>query len=578
MPKEILVNVEAAETRAAVIEDGVLVDFLVERAGHQRHVGNIYKGRVENVLPGMEAAFIDIGLEKNAFLYAGDVIVSPDEREFDDMPHEKARSIRDLVREGQEIIVQVAKEPIGTKGPRVVTHITLPGKYVVLMPTVDYIGVSRRIPDEEERARLKAIAHSIKPKRMGLIVRTAAESRDEKDLIQELHFLIKLWRRIQSRSRRAKAPCLLHQDYDLIYRIIRDLFSENADTLIIDNAAEYGKAIELLRILSPHRAGRVKLYHNDGISLFEAYGIENEVDKALRRKVWLDCGGYLIFDQTEALLSIDVNTGRYIGSSNLADTVLKTNLEAATEIAHQLRLRNAGGIIIIDFIDMDSEEDRKKVLQRLEDALKADKTKTSILGFTQLGLIEMTRKKTRPSLQDILERACPYCDGRGRVLSEETIALRAEREIKRVARSTKKPAMLIEVHPTVASLLIGTGGANLARVEQETGKFIYVKGSIDMHVEDIDIAFVGTKEEVEARAIPVKAGDVIDVEIEEPHASNPRDGICRLEGYIVDVEGGGALVGSTARVEITRVFRTYARARLIDNAIGSGSDANGVYA
>ncbi|HHY47004.1 MAG TPA: Rne/Rng family ribonuclease [Firmicutes bacterium] len=567
--KEILVNVEAAETRAAVIEDGILVDFQVERVGHQRYVGNIYKGRVENVLPGMEAAFVDIGLEKNAFLYVGDATAVIDDKEIgeDEIPREKVRTIRDILRPGQEILVQIVKEPIGTKGPRVVTHFTLPGKYVVLMPTLDYVGVSRRIESDEERARLRALAYSLKPRRMGLIVRTAAEGREEKDLAQEIGFLTRLWRRIQARNRRTRAPYLLHRDYDLIYRIVRDLFSEDTEAFIIDDETEYEKAVDLLKMLSPHLVSRVKLYDRPQ-PLFEFYNIEGEIEKALRRKVWLDCGGYLIFDQTEAFLSIDVNTGRYTGTSNLADTVLKTNLEAATEIAHQLRLRNAGGIILIDFIDMESDEDRRRVIERLQEALKKDKTKASVLGFTQLGLVEMTRKKTRESLSDTLERHCPYCDGRGRVLSEETVALKAEREIKRIAATTDKPAMLVVVHPMVASLLIGTGGANLARIEQETGKSIYVKGSLEAHIEDVEIAFLGTREEVEARAIPVRPGDVIDVEIEEPHASNPRDGITRLEGYIVDVEGGGGLVGSTARVQITKVFRTYARARLVGDMEG----------
>lgn len=561
--KEIIVNVENAETRAAVLENGKLVEIQIERPNNQRYVGNIYKGRVENVLPGMQAAFVNIGLERNAFLYVEDAVSVRNGKDADleDLPPLRGRSIEDVVRENQEIIVQITKEPIGTKGARVVTQVTLPGRYVVLMPTVEWVGVSRRIESEEERARLKRIAQAVRPRGMGLIIRTVAEGRDEKDLAQEVGFLVKLWRKIQARARRLRAPVLLHQDYDLIYRFIRDLFTEDVDHFVIDDVDEYNKAIELLNLISPHLIDRVELFKKRE-EVFDYYGIEEEIEKALRRKVWLDCGGYLIFDQTEALTSIDVNTGRFIGSTNLADTVLKTNLDAAAEIAHQLRLRNIGGIIVIDFIDMESESDRQKVIQRLEDELKKDKTKATVLGFTHLGLVEMTRKKTKQGLIDLLQRSCPYCDGRGRILSEETLALKVEREIKRIGRETDAEAMLIAVHPSVASLVIGIGGSNLARIEEETGKSIFVKGSLDLHTEEIDVIALGTRGEIERKALPVSAGDVIDVEVEEPHATNANDGIARIEGYIIDIDGGGKMVGKRIRVEITKVFRTYARARL----------------
>ncbi|MGE5574243.1 MAG: Rne/Rng family ribonuclease [Bacteroidota bacterium] len=568
MSKEIVVNVRPVESRAAVIEDGHLVEIQIERQAHQRYVGNIYNGRVENVLPGMQAAFVDVGLERNAFLYVEDALKAREGR-FDDLDVEdlKALSIKDVLKEGQQIIVQITKEPIGTKGARVVTQVTLPGRNVVLMPTVDYVGVSRRISNDEERSRLKKIAARAKPRGCGVIVRTAAEGKDEKEISQEIGFLAKLWRRIKTKARRAPAPALLHRDYDLIYRIMRDLLSDDVDQFIVDDAHEFEKARDLLNIMSPQLKGKLKYYAEEE-PIFDHYAIEEEIEKALRHRVWLSCGGYLVFDRTEALTSIDVNTGRFIGTTNLQDTVLKTNLEAATEIAHQLRLRNIGGIIIIDFIDMDSEDARQQVIRRLEEELKRDKTRATVLGFTHLGLLEMTRKKTRPGLEDVLSRPCPYCDGRGHVLSEETLALRAEKEIRRMAARQAEEAMLVSLHPSVAALLIGQGGSNLSRIEQETGKVIYVKGNPALHIEDMDVVATGTREEVEKRALPVSVGDILEVEVQEPHASNPSNGITRIDGYIVDIDGAGKLVGKRVKVEIAKVFRTYARAKPRDIAGG----------
>ncbi len=570
MSKEIVVNVGSGETRAAVIDDGKLVEIQIERSTQKRYVGNIYKGRVENVLPGMQAAFVDVGLERNAFLYVEDALKAreghDDDLEIEDL---KALSIKDILKEGQQIIVQITKEPIGTKGARVVTQVTLPGRNVVLMPTVDYVGVSRRIAAEEERSRLKKIAARAKPRGYGVIVRTAAEGADEKELAQEIAFLVKLWRRIKAKARRARAPALLHRDYDLIYRIMRDLFTEDVDAFIVDDSHEYEKAQELLNIMSPSLKAKLKLYAGTE-PLFDRYGVEDEIRKALRHRVWLSCGGYLVFDHTEALTSIDVNTGRYIGTTSLQDTVLKTNLEAASEIAHQLRLRNIGGIIVIDFIDMDSEDARQQVIRRLEEELRRDKTRATVLGFTHLGLLEMTRKKTRPGLEDVLSRPCPYCDGRGRVLSEETLALQTEAELRRVAAKMDDEAMLVMLHPSVAALLIGQGGSNLSRIEQETGKLIYVKGNPGLHIEDMQIAATGSKEDVQKRALPVSVGDVLEVEVLEPHSSNPTNGIARIDGYIVDIDGAGKLVGKRLKVEIAKVFRTYARAKPAESGGGQG--------
>src|SRR5690606_6895103 len=432
-------------------------------------------------------------------------------------------SIKDILKEGQHIIVQVTKEPIGTKGARVVTHLTIPGRYLVLMPTVDYIGVSRRLVNERERNRLKAIAKRIRPKGMGLIVRTVAEGKSEEDLVQDCRFLLGIWEKIQQRARRASPPALLYRDYDLIYRLVRDVFTSDIDKFVVDSEAEYQKTLELLDHISPHLKNRVYLYH-EGPPIFDSYGIEQEIERALQRKVWLECGGYLVIDHTEALTSIDVNTGRFIGTTNLADTVLKTNLEAAAEIVCQLRLSDIGGIIIVDFIDMESKEHEKMVLERLEREIRRDKTRTHVLGFTSLGLVEITRKKVKQDIGDFLHKTCPVCEGSGKVLSEATVAHRTQRQIKKLARETDAEAILVAVNPAVAAIIIGAGGSSLRALEELTGKTIYIKGQEDYAIDQVNVLAVGTKEEVEAKALPVRQGQVLDMEVEEPHVSNPRDG------------------------------------------------------
>src|SRR5690606_5569371 len=563
MKKEIVVNVGLGETRAALLEDRRLVEFYVERQEDQRVVGNIYKGRVENVLPGMQAAFVNIGLERNAFLYVDDALAYSKNGSQNGDGH--VHSIKDILKEGQHIIVQVTKEPIGTKGARVVTNLTLPGRYLVLMPTVEYIGVSRRIGSERERNRLKAIAKRIRPKGMGLIVRTVAEGKSEEELLQDCRFLLGLWDRIQQRARKASPPALLYKDYDLVYRLVRDTFTPDVDKFVIDSEDEYHKTLELLDHLSPQLKNRVYLYH-DGPPIFEAYGIEPDIERALQRKVWLDCGGYIVIDHTEALISIDVNTGRYTGSTNLADTALRTTLEMATENAGQLRLRDMGGIIIVDFIDMESEEHEEMVLERLEREMRKDKTRTHILGFTNLGLVEITRKKVKQDIGDFLHKTCPMCEGSGRILSEATVAHRVQRQIKKMARETDAEAILVAVNPSVAALIIGAGGSGLRALEEQTGKSIYVKGSADYAIDQVNFLAVGTKEEVEAKALPVRQGQVLDMEVEEPHISNPRDGIARVHGYVIDIEGAGSMVGQKLKVEITKVFRTYAKGKVLSRA------------
>jgi len=569
--KEILVNVEPGETRVAVLEDNSLVEIYYERPTGQRTVGSIFKGKVENVLPGMQAAFVNIGLERNAFLYVSDALPAKNaDEEGEDqvrVEHHRERNgkltIEDLLRPGQEIMVQVVKEAIGTKGARVTTHCTLPGRYLVLMPTVDYVGVSRRIENDRERDRLRKIAERIRPPHMGLIVRTVADGKAESDLAQDAQFLTKLWRKIQDRYRSDPAPHLLHKDMGLIYQIIRDTFTEENDRFVIDSKHEYEKVLELLDDIAPNLKKRVELFYSSERTIFDLYNLEPEIEKAVRRRVWLKSGGYLVIDRTEALTAIDVNTGKYVGTVDLADTVFRTNLEAAREIARQLRLRDIGGIIIADFIDMESESHRKKVLQTLEEHLKRDRTKTYVLGITQLGLVEITRKKAKQSLDDALHKPCPYCDGRGRVLSEESVAAKLRREIKAMLRRSPEEAILVEVHPAVAALLIGAGGTNLRALENETGKTIYIRGSDQCHLENLVVRAMGARDEVEGKALPVRPGQVLEVKVEEPHVSNLWDGIARVEGYVLDVEGGAKLVGEKVRVEVTKVHRTYAKARVL---------------
>jgi ribonuclease G len=559
MQKKIVINCDSKQTRVALLENDKPVEIYLERPVHQRVVGNIYKGIVANVLPGMQAAFVDIGLERNAFLYVDDAVLGSEEPVADgSRPRKK---IEQLLRPGEEIMVQVVKEPFGSKGARLTRHITIPGRFLVLMPTVEYNGISRRIEDTTERERLKNIVATLRPEGMGLIVRTVGEGQDDEAFHQDLLFLLPLWQRIQSRYSQKTSPFLIHQDLALIYRIIRDLFSEQIDQLVIDKRFEYDKILETLDFIEPSLKKRIYLY-TDTEPVFDRYGVEPEIERAVLRTVWLDCGGYLVFDHTEALTVVDVNTGKYIGKTNLADTVLKTNLEAASEIVRQIRLRDIGGIIIIDFIDMDSEEPRRQVLNRLMEKLKEDRTKSHILGLTGLGLVEMTRKKARQGLDAVLQHTCPYCSGRGKVLSSDVVAARTERELKRFLATLEEEAVLVAAHHSVASLLIGPGGTYLSKLEEETGKTIFIRGDNNIHMEKYQIVETGDLARIEALALPVNVGERHQVKIEEPHVNNPYDGIARVNGFVIDVHGGRAYVGEKVDVEIVEVARTFARAKM----------------
>ncbi len=559
---EIIVDVSFDQTRVALLEHDELNEVYIERHGNKRNVGSIYKGRVENVLPGMQAAFINIGLEKNAFLYVKDAFVGYEEL-YDAAGNAENVSIKDVLKRGQEVMVQVVKEPIDGKGARVTTNITLPGRYMVLLPNANYVGISRRIESEEERNRLRAIALELKPDSMGLIIRTASEGKNLQDFRQDLRLLEKLWQAVKRKNRTYNAPRIIHRDLNLVMRTVRDMFTRNIDRFIINSRSEYEKVLELLDLISPQLKERVVLFDKDQ-NIFDFYGVEPKIISALSRKVWLKSGGYIVIDKTEALTSIDVNTGRFVGSLDLKDTVLKTNLEAAGEIARQLRLRDIGGIIIVDFIDMDSSKDDRMVLEELKNSLKRDRTRSNVLGMTQLGLVEITRKKVGRRIDSVLQKQCPFCEGTGRVLSEETMANRIERELKRVFSNTDAEAALIEAHPSVAALVIGSGGEHLAHLEKQFGRHIYIKGSSHLHPEDIEVKVTGNKEYVESYALPVRQGQVLDLLISEPHTVNNNDGIGRIEGYVINVERAGKMAGKKARVRITRAYKTYARGELVN--------------
>lgn len=409
--KEIVLQGQGQTMRAAVLEEGELLEVHEEEGLVSRLVGNIYRGRVENVLPGMQAAFVDIGLERNAFLYVGDAVPTRYEEE-EQLPAYSEIRVEQVLKPRQELLLQVIKEPVGTKGARITTNLTIPGRYAVLMPKTDYIGVSRKITSEEERTRLRDLARKACPSGMGMIVRTLAAGIDGKELMEDLQYLVDLWARIENKIPHVSIPGLVHQDVDLVSRAIRDWVDQEVEVITVNQPEVAEGMRNSLRELGHPAANHVRLVYKEDI--FSDYGIEDEIRKALRPKAWLKSGGYLVIQQTEALTVIDVNTGKYVGQRSLQETVLHTNREAAEEIAKQLRKRNLGGIIIIDFIDMISEEDKAKLLEVLEAAVARDKVKCQVMGLTQLGLVEMTRKKVGQTLAVRYSKLCPNCDGLGR--------------------------------------------------------------------------------------------------------------------------------------------------------------------
>ncbi|MBW1979594.1 MAG: Rne/Rng family ribonuclease [Deltaproteobacteria bacterium] len=504
MSTDLIINTTSYETRVALLENSTVSELYIERAGERSIAGNIYKGRVVRVLPGMQAAFVDIGLDKAAFLYVSDVsdnldgmeemmaaaTEELDEEELEcEQPLEFEAHIEDRLQEGQEILVQVAKEPLGSKGARITSHISLPGRHLVLMPTVDHVGVSRRIENDKERRRLRDLLLSIKPPTCGFIARTASEGVERDKIKTEMDFLLKLWNSIQRKNDHCQVPALLHQDLDVSLRAVRDLFTKEVDKLIVDSPEEYNKILKFVDTFMPSLKADVRLYE-ESEPIFDAYGIEVELQRALGKKVWLKSGGYIIIEITEALTAIDVNTGRYVGKRNLEETILKTNLEAVKEIAYQLRLRNIGGIIIIDFIDMAKESNRDKVFNSLKEALRKDKSKTNILKMSELGLIEMTRKRTKESITRVLCEPCFYCEGEGCLKSKTTICYEIFREIEREHETLFGRSIMVTAHPEVAHLLYDEERQHLEELERKLQGRITVQTDNHLHLEQYEISAV----------------------------------------------------------------------------------------
>jgi ribonuclease G len=510
----IVINADGPETRVALVEDGYLGELYIERKRERGIAGNIYKGRVERVLPGMQAAFVNIGLEKSAYLHVSDVrgtpddlkrLLSPDSGARPDDEDEDAADaarvgagarIEDLLKEGQEIVVQVTKEPISTKGARVTRYVSLPGRHLVFMPTVDHVGISRRIGSDKERRRLREIVDSMRPAGSGFIVRTVAENIAERELKSDMEFLIKLWNEVVRRAEGGRCPALIYNDLDLLLRTVRDLFTADVEKLIIDSRAEYDRVKKFIAGLMPDFTGQIELYEgNDPI--FDGYGIEIEIDRALERKVWLKSGGYLIVDEMEALTAIDVNTGRFVGKSSLEDTITKTNLEASREVAEQLRIRSIGGMIVVDFIDMDRPHNREKVTRSFNEYLRKDRSKAAVTRISELGLIEMTRKRTRESLLHTLTEPCTSCEGKGYTKSRRTVTYELLRELRRQGDLVEGDTVLVEVHPDVAQVLQTTDRAFLEEMEKRLQKRIVIKARGSFHVEDFEIRSPNDKAPIE---------------------------------------------------------------------------------
>jgi ribonuclease G len=501
------INAVHRERRVALVEKDTLAELYIERPSGRGLVGNIYKGRVVRVLPGMDAAFVDVGLDKAGFLYVSDVLqpvstsalglVAEEGGESDAVDDEpagtdrraahQAQRIAELLHHNQEILVQVAKAPIGTKGARLTTHITLPGRLLVFLPTVDHIGVSRRIENDSERRRLRELVESLRPADSGFIIRTAAEGAGDEVLKADMDFLTRLWADVRSHSEKASAPAQIYRDLDLIRRATRDLFTAEVDTVLIDDPDEHAKLLEFVRTFMPALAARVQLYQG-AEPLFDALGLEVEIGRALERKVWLKSGGSIVIDQTEALTAIDVNTGRYVGKHNLEDTITKINLEAVKEIVYQLRLRDLGGIIIIDFIDMERQANRDKVYNALQEALAADRARTNILKISELGLVEMTRKRVRESLSRSLTETCPYCDGIGRVKSPATVCFELLRAIEREARG-RCGSVVVAANPEVGNRLIDEEQEALEGLEQRLNVQVRVDSIAEFHLERFEVRF-----------------------------------------------------------------------------------------
>jgi ribonuclease G len=490
MAKELIVQTTPQETRVALLEEGRVSELFIEREAQRGIVGNIYKGRVTRVLPGMQSAFVDLGTERHAFLHVADV--------FEDLPEnllapdERHAPIEQRLHEGQEILVQVLKEPLGQKGARITSHVSLPGRYLVFMPTVEHVGVSRKITDEDERRRLKQLLKEIRLERGGggLIARTAGNGRSREDFERDARYLTRTWDEVRAVAQRQAAPCVLHHELSLVQRLLRDLLSDDVAAICLDSEREFQRTLDLVGQLRPDLAPRVRL-HTSGEEIFERHGVQAELERALRSKVWLESGGYIVINPTEALVAIDVNTGRYVGNSRPEETILATNLEAVRELVRQIRLRDLGGIIVVDFIDMEERKSRQRVMAALEAELKRDRSPTKLLQVSEFGLVIITRKRVKQSLERTLCQPCPYCAGSGLVKNVVTVCSEIWSEIKKLAPDMKGERLQLRVNPEVARALAGEEAGLLAELSGLVGSPISVLGDPLLHQEQFDVVVRG---------------------------------------------------------------------------------------
>jgi ribonuclease G len=518
MTKEMIVSSNGHETRVAILEDDQLAEIFVERERNRGVVGNVYKGRVSKVLPGMQSSFIDIGLERDGFLYVSDVITNLDEfdsgddeteprtkgdgekdrgeKDRDREERQPDAKIEELLKEGQDVVVQVAKEPLGTKGARLTGHVTLPGRFLVFMPTVDHIGISRKIATRDERARLRGIVREFREQHNfggGVIIRTAAEGRTKEDILADLHYFHKIWVDMRQKSEGRRAPAVVYQEPSLVNKLLRDLLTDDYTAIRIDDPREYERIVEFIGRIMPSLSSRVKLYDKD-YPIFEEYGVQAELDKALRSKVWLKSGGSIVINQTEALVAIDVNTGRYVGkktAGRLEDTIIKTNLEAAKEIVRQIRLRDLGGIIVCDFIDMEEKKNRQKVFQAVEQELRKDRAPSKALQVSDFGLVIVTRKRVKQSLERVLTEPCPYCSGAGTIKSSATVCYEILTEMRKLGPDLDGPGVLLRVNPDIARALKEEERGVLKDLKALLGRDVIVKPDVHLHHEQFDVMSIG---------------------------------------------------------------------------------------
>jgi ribonuclease G len=605
LKKQVLVSVDRGETRVALLEAAGSVtarksapksgttrrrrktskpaagyhvaELYLERRGARSIVGNIYKGRVDNVLGGLEAAFVDIGLEKNGFLHVDEIVLPGVEAPRRGRGSGRDnRQITDMLKPGQEIVVQVVKDPLKTKGARLSMDLTIAGRYMVFAPYGEGVGVSRRL-DDGERDRLRKEAAKLDLKGSGAIVRTAAQGATRADLERELQYLFKLNEVLQKRVAETPAPALVFQEADLSVRVVRDIFSSAFERAIVDDPKQHHRLVSFFSRTAPELVDQVELWEEDQ-PLFEAFGVEQVLDSTMSRRVDLPSGGYLMIDYAEALTVIDVNSGSFVGrgkAARLEDTITKTNLEAADEVVRQLRLRDIGGIIVIDFIDMARARNRDAVLKSLRAALDEDRTKTFVVEISPLGLVEMTRQNVTDGVREIMTRPCPTCHGDGVIKSEETLAIEFERRMRDLAKETKDEALLIQMNPRVSAEFTRDEARVLRQIEDETGKWFHFEGSEGLPLDHFAVVLEDDLKRVVERAVPFREGEEVHVEIVEPHMYSPGDAVAKVDGYIISITGGGDYVGEKHLVRIEEAGRTSAVATLVDAPVSVVSSPNG---